>query len=217
MACHGAPPLVGPSWPPLAVAGVPAAVAPCFMYYDISSHCKSHLGSQVISLGDMRSWEGHHARWEMLGERRRSLSTPGALNLELSRRPVSSEGSRPPPGASWDWRLALRLLRLRGLTVEQCLRAWQLFVGRSTPAANRWRRLVLVLRRVRLWQRIYGTLGQRLQDVGSTLRGQLKSIWPASSNWRALGQPKLDHATDSRMQQRQQPRGAEFDSRVDYD
>ncbi len=102
LACHGAPPLVGPSWPPLAVAGVPAAVAPCFMYYDISSHCKSHVGSQVISLGDMRSWEGHHERWEILGERRRSMSTPGALNLEFPRRPVQSEGSQPPPGASWD-------------------------------------------------------------------------------------------------------------------
>ena len=56
--------------------------------------------------------------------------------------------------------------------------AWQM-VG--VAYATRWRRLVLYCRRVRSWQRIWGIIGQRLQEVKKPLRDRLKKLWPAPS------------------------------------
>ena len=51
----------------------------------------------------------------------------------------------------------------------------------AVQAVQRWRRLVLIARRVRHWQRLWGILGQRLQQVASPLRLQLRTLWPAPS------------------------------------
>ena len=56
--------------------------------------------------------------------------------------------------------------------------AWQM-VG--VAYATRWRRLVLYCHRVRSWQRIWGIIGQRLQEVKKPLRDRLKKLWPAPS------------------------------------
>ena len=56
--------------------------------------------------------------------------------------------------------------------------AWQM-VGDAY--ATRWRRLVLYCHRVRSWQRIWGIVGQRLQEVKKPLRDRLRQLWPAPS------------------------------------
>ena len=56
--------------------------------------------------------------------------------------------------------------------------AWQM-VG--VAYATRWRRLVLYCHRVHSWQRIWGIIGQRLQEVMKPLRDRLKKLWPAPS------------------------------------
>ena len=56
--------------------------------------------------------------------------------------------------------------------------AWQM-VG--VAYATRWRRLVLYCHRVRSWQRIWGIIGQRLQEVKKPLRDRLRQLWPAPS------------------------------------
>ena len=54
---------------------------------------------------------------------------------------------------------------------------WQM----ANQATRNWRRLVLYCHRVRSWQRIWGIIGQRLQEVKKPLRDRLKKLWPASS------------------------------------
>ena len=52
---------------------------------------------------------------------------------------------------------------------------------RWTEAQRRWRQLILSCRRVRQWQRKWGVLGLRLQDVEGQLRDRLRMLWPAPS------------------------------------
>ena len=44
----------------------------------------------------------------------------------------------------------------------------------SRAAVARWRRLILVLRRVRFWQRLFRHLGQHLQGIGPDVRASLR-------------------------------------------
>ena len=57
---------------------------------------------------------------------------------------------------------------------------WQM-VGDAYNTTRSWRRLVLICHRVRSWQRIWGIIGQRLQEVKKPLRDRLKKLWPAPS------------------------------------
>ena len=75
--------------------------------------------------------------------------------------------------------------------------AWQM-VG--VAYATRWRRLVLYCHRVRSWQRIWGIVGQRLQEVKKPLRERLRQLWPAPSQRSYCG-PCGGRGADGNQQQ----------------